>query len=358
MIYIALGVLLIISAVAVKVSKKCTDTVFLVFAGILLFVLSAFRDVSVGQDLNNYVHIYDRICNTPLRDIYHIRSIYYEIDTEIGYNYFCKFLSYISTDYIVLTAATSLISIGGAFAIIYRYSKNYYMSVMIYILFGCYFASMNTIRTSMVISILGIALQFLINKKYIKSLLFVILAATFHKLALTFLILFPIIGIKIRYRYICVIIIGCIIAFISGEEMLLWFANIFHYKSYIRFIGNGNGDGLLLMLLMICAGTAIFWKSYIISDKYAQVWVHFMAMAVVFSVLALHFNLISRIVSLFTFYVCILLPNVIHSLKKENRVWGYTLVTFAMSFYAIYYLYRLDDLNANVFPYVFRFAAI
>ena len=180
------------------------------------------------------------------------------------------------------------------------------------------------------------------------------MAVCIHKPALCFLILYPLSKLKVNKKYTILVLIGGGILYKLGDTMLFFAARIFNYSYYINMIGHGNADGLLLMVAMVYCATIFFWKQYKTTDPNADIWVHMLTGNFLLSVLALHMGIMARSVLYFSFYISILLPNIIHSLKKENKVWGYNVVITALLFYAIHYLYRLDDLNSKVIPYVLR----
>ncbi len=354
-VYAISGGMIFLAAFACRFSNKNADKLFLFFAGAILFLVSALRATTVGTDLKNYLLIYDRIGEITMEEVPNLDTLYPGLNyTEKGFHYFCKILTYFSKDPGFFISVTSFIIVGGAIFQIYHFSNNYYFSILIYLLFGHYMESMNIIRVSMAMSILGIALFFLIKKKTVWYFIFVMLAICIHKTTMVFLMLYPLSKMKVNRKYFFLVLAGGLFIYKFGYDILLYAATFFHYDYYIKHIGHGNADGLLLMILIVCFATAFFWKSYEKDDPNAEIWVHTMSGAFLLAVSAIHFGLMSRAVFIFSFYISILVPNVIHSLKKINRVWGYSLVSFAMTFYAVYYLYRLDDINSNVFPYMFR----
>lgn len=356
--YVATGAIIFLMAFACKFSRLNADKIFLFFAAVVLFLLSAMRDPVVGSDLQNYIVMYKSVGEIPLIDFLKIRDIrinHPEVGNfETGYLFLCKILTCISKDPGFFIMITSLIIVGGAFFQIYVFSKNYYLSIFIYLMFGQYFTGFTAIRQSIAMAILGMATYYLTKNKIIYYFIFVALAVCIHKTALCFFILYPLSKLKVNKKYIILVLIGGGVLYNFGDTMLVFAARIFNYSYYINMIGHGNADGLFFMVAMVYCATIFFWKQYKTADSNADIWVHMLTGNFLLSVLSMHMGIMNRAVLYFSFYVSILVPNVIHSLKKENRVWGYSVVIMAMIFYSTYYLYRLDDLNSKVIPYVLR----
>lgn len=354
MVYMFTGVLILILGIASEYQGKKYTRFFLAFSGGILVALAMMRDISVGIDLKIYVDFYRKIANYPIADLPHIWNQYPEISKEIGFVFICKILSYISTEPSAFIIATSILTVGGHLCIIYLFSKNYYLSIYIYLMFGIYTDSFNVVRSSIAISILGFALYYLTKKKNIQFFLLVLVAMLFHRSALCFLIIWPLSKLRINGKYCLFIIVGCSNLLWFGKKILEIAADQFNYGQYKKFIGNGNGDGLLILCLMVLIGVNLFWKSYKKFDENAEIFVHILVGATFFSICAIHITLASRVAALFLFYICIILPNVVGSLKKSNRIVGTLVIVLFIAFYGTFYIYRLDDIGANVFPYIFR----
>ena len=72
--------------------------------------------------------------------------------------------------------------------LIYKYSNSVWMSVFLFYSLGYFGASMNTIRQCIAMTIIFLAYHFILENKIKLFLISVILATTFHKTAIVFLV--------------------------------------------------------------------------------------------------------------------------------------------------------------------------
>ena len=106
---------------------------------------------------------------------------------------------------------------GGFYVGIRRMSPNFYISILLFVMCGFYFDSMNLVRQYVAISLLFVAFTFFLNGENIKYLLCVLLAALFHY---SVLVIFPFILLsRFRYSNWLLAIILCI-SYFGGTYLL------------------------------------------------------------------------------------------------------------------------------------------
>lgn len=255
-IIILSGILKIIFNKKDKLYKK----VFLIASCIILTTISAIR-YNVGNDFANYESLFDRVLISPLFTL--IGQEHY----EIGYILLNKIISLFTTNSQCIFVVTSIIVNVLIFYAIYRYSKMPLMSIIVYICLNLYTASFNTIRQYIAIGIILLGIKYIIDRKFWKFLLIVILAAIFHKSVLIFLLFYFIADREINVKnIIAYIFVGAILLVFINT-----FSNIFINLFYADYSGlemlNSKLDfGLTIIVPLILAGISVIGKSKII-DK-------------------------------------------------------------------------------------------
>ncbi|MBS4209162.1 EpsG family protein [Bacillus sp. FJAT-50079] len=178
--YFATPVLTIGSRAPIKPNKT------LVFISMLSLVLVSGLRSNIG-DTYFYKHAYE-ITNFTLRDI--------ENQKNIGFWIFQMILKQYSDDPQILLFTAALITNVLIVLILFKYSRMIELSLYVYITGGLYLVSMNGIRQVMTAAIIFTATKFLIQGNWLKYMLVIVFASTFHESAL---ILIPIYFL-VRYK--------------------------------------------------------------------------------------------------------------------------------------------------------------
>ena len=158
------------------VNRICAAALFL-----LLFTASALRTGTGNDYLTYIVRFHD------------IRTDNHVI-TEPAFNLIVKAIYAFLQDeyYIVVFAVFAALTVLISIAAIYQQSRDFMLSVYLYLALGLYFQSYNTVRYYLALAILLYAMRPLIQKRYAEFILIVLLASLFHKTALAALVLYTV----------------------------------------------------------------------------------------------------------------------------------------------------------------------
>ena len=149
----------------------------------LLFLISAIR-YDVGQDYQHWLEVYSWIENGYEGGKY-VEIGYWLLNVIIQkipiFNVYCLY---------IITSAIIIFSFG------YVIKKNvnpkyWFLSLFMFIGSGIFFATLNLVRQYIAIVIVLLGLNFLMQNKYIKFILFVLFASLFHTSAFIMLIFIP-----------------------------------------------------------------------------------------------------------------------------------------------------------------------
>lgn len=152
----------------------CLGAVFL-----LLFALAACR-LNVGNDYAKYVEFMHLIyCNAY-------------VPTEVGFNLTVKFLYAISgfENYLLVFAVFAAFTVLLFLAAIYQQADSFGFSFFLFMAFGYYFQSFNTVRYYLALALALYAVPYVLRKEWVKFVLLILLGATFHKSLLVVLPLY------------------------------------------------------------------------------------------------------------------------------------------------------------------------
>lgn len=150
--------------------QQMFNTLSLVSVFLILFALSACR-LNVGNDYAKYVEFMHLInCNAY-------------VPTEIGFNGIVKVLYNISgfENYLLVFAFFAFFTILIFLAAIYRQADSFGFSFFLFMAFGYYFQSFNTVRYYLALAIALYAIPYVLRKQWGRFILLILLGSALHK---------------------------------------------------------------------------------------------------------------------------------------------------------------------------------
>lgn len=189
-IYLAcFGMVFFISSIVQRLSKKDKYTIFFLSIVCILIpsILGGLRDTSIGTDVRAYVS-WD--FNAALREDNIIGFISKRSAREIFYLAISFLTTKLTGNINVLLFVMQLISMTGVYIGAYKHKKYIPMPIVLTIYLLLYYNdSLNLVRQFMALSILFAGIDNIEKSNYKNFVIYVILAAMFHKTALIALVL-------------------------------------------------------------------------------------------------------------------------------------------------------------------------
>lgn len=151
--------------------------IFLTLTTVQLVLFNGLRHMSIGVDTFRYARHFYRI-----QDINSLSQLL-DYDMEIGFVIFNRVIGLFFNHQVAFLLAATVIF--GLFAfVISKYSKNIFLSYLIFISLGFFESTFNTMRQSIAISITLLAFYFAMKKKPQFFFITIIIATSFHISAL------------------------------------------------------------------------------------------------------------------------------------------------------------------------------
>ena len=173
-----------------KLGNRCFNKKgYLILCCIELIVLAGIRGYTVGADTVVYLDAIDYYGKLPTSKLFSAELVY-PFDFEAGYfllTKICVFLNMGKTAFLFVIAILIYVPV---FVAINRYSKMPYISILCYFAFSMFSYSLGIFRQMIAISILLCGLKYILERKFFKYLLIVILAMLFHTTAILGLALY------------------------------------------------------------------------------------------------------------------------------------------------------------------------
>ena len=318
---------------------------FLFFVIATLVLVSAIRS-GIG-DTGMYRHLYELVNESYVSDGY-----------EFGFVYFIRFLKLFSEDSQLLIIVTSVIINILNVVTIYRYSKDSYfeLGIFLYITSGYYIVTMNGIRQSLAASILFFATTLIIKKKYKTYFFIVLLMSTIHSSALVMIPLYFIVR-RAPWEKVTNMLFGLtLLGLIFYEPMMNIVMKLLgntRYEQYAEF--NEGGANLIRITVFAIPVIFAYLKQNIIKEK----WEHgniFVNMSIICFIVMLFSSynwIFARFTIYFQLYSFVLMPYIISNCLeyKERRFFYFMLLVL----YFIFFYYDQDIMTSVRYSTPYKF---
>lgn len=334
--------------------------IYLIVTFGVLILVAGLRDPSVGIDLaGHYAKRYNMIGSYSWSQVPAFSAT---IGYEIGYCYYTRFLYFISSDVQFFVFVTSFLIYAAFGYFIYKESTDVVMSTE-FMLFSClYYMGMNVLRQELAFAIVLIAYTWLDNSErnlrdYIKFVILILIAATFHSSAILCLLMVLFDRMKFTRKQIIVGIGAIVVFYVFYMKFytvaldLLGAGN--NYERYLTSVTEGAGNinlhtiynFLLAFMTFLMGYYVLVWekksnKNILINDESSyclarneSFLLYMVLIAATFRLLIFQMNILNRFSLYFTPFITILCPYAISSMhlnsnKKIVRAFVYILFGF------------------------------
>lgn len=333
---------------SINLKNKKGIYLFMVFS--ILIILASLRDKTIGNDTHVYMNLFTKLQNIKLE--------YYSDRYEIGYLFLNKFVGIFSKNPQSILVTTSIIILSSYSRFIKRYSKNVYVSTILFFLLGYFGSSMNTLRHQLAIVILFFSYKYIREKKFMKFILVVIMASLFHNTAIIFLIAYPVSKLKVNLKVIVCFMAMTVLVYtlfapifkslLSKMEKYSYYLNSVYLNGEVRLATIIN---ILISLSIILFGLILIKRNKVKLDNDIRIMTMFLITGISISIISLKFNLLDRVAEYFQIFSIIYLPNVINLIKVRERRYIYIILIIVLFLlYSLSIQYFRPDWN-RIFPY-------
>lgn len=328
---------------SIKSNEKAKKT-FLVLCGFVMFLMLALRSKYVGS--NDPLNYYNNWMDMRYFPVENIKEYVHSSEMEIGYLYAVGILSKIfpAPQFLfVLTGAFTVISVC---YFIYKNSDDPSISLIMFITLSLYTFMTQAIRQAIAMCICLYAIEYCKKRKFVKFLLLVLLAITFHTSAIFFIPIYFLYGIPLnKISFLLSMLIGGILLVASPQIISL--ANEWYGSEYYRVVDSGGFVALAIYIIIILL--ALFYEKQI-DDKENFDFIFFMTLfgAIVYSMRYIGGLIAGRASNYYMFGQIILLPNIINSMDKKT---GAVIKSVTIILCVLLFAYRLK--GSDLIPFEF-----
>lgn len=318
-------------AFCVELSKRKDAEIIFRFLLFIIFLLPAIFRYDIAADYSEYKKIYDN-------------NLFFDY-AEPGFSFICFILKKLSLSSFWMFFSIAFITY---FLICFFIKKkNFFLFIIFYIVYYGYFNTYDQIRQALALPFIIFSFYVCKEKKYVKTILFILLAALFHLSSLIFLILIPLCSIKINknIRYGFVIIISLLFLKIDFTNFITAFYEDYGFRYLGLFVNSlekssSLGFGLLLKLVYPI-GYIYFYEHCKNKNQVCYRNENFCLIYIIVSFMVLKFDILNRIRDVI--WVGMLFSVVEIPKNRYRKIFEYLFILIGI----ILYLYLI---NVSVLP--------
>lgn len=314
----------------------CLGAVFL-----LLFTLAACR-LNVGNDYAKYVEFMHLVyCNAY-------------VPTEVGFNLTVKFLYAISgfENYLLVFAVFAAFTVLLFLAAIYQQADSFGFSFFLFMAFGYYFQSFNTVRYYLALALALYAIPYVLRKEWVKFVLVILLGATFHKSLLVVLPLYYLASLCWK-KWQLVLAAAFCTTFLFFQDFYLKVV-VFFYPTYedTEYLEGGTSYISIIRCLGVLLLSLFCYRQTVKDSRRNQFYFYCNLGALVMYVCCSFLPIISRIGYYLTITHILFLPTLLGGMTNQKLKKLFTAgVVAAAILYFVMFMGRTGENGLRILPY-------
>ena len=287
---------------------------------VVLFVFSAIR-YDVGFD---YSYTYTKFYNQLILgyNVTHFEPLFLLLNKFV----YCVFDN---VDFVFIIS--SFITVGLMFKTIKKQSSIIPLSVFLLIGSRFYFYSFTQVRQYIAIAIFIYSLQFIIEGKFFKYIIYILIASMFHKLALVYIPLYFVRNIRLTKKKYLLLLISTFFLGVLITPVYTFLASNF-YSSYDFVATNSDSVSSVFIILAVFNAFLIYlYFDKLKNNEYNNLYI-FMHVVLIF-IICSTYNITDsyRLVALFSYHTIFLIPNIIKTINNKNSF--YIIITLLIVLY-------------------------
>lgn len=315
----------------------CLVSVFL-----LLFGLAGCR-LNVGNDYAKYV------------EFMHLINCDAFVPTEAGFNWIVRIIYNLSgfENYLLVFAFFAFFTVLIFMAAIYKQADSFGFSFFLFMAFGYYFQSFNTVRYYLALAIAVAVIPYVLRREWLKFILLVLLGATLHKSILVVLPLYFLASLSWKKWQLGLAAVFCSTFFFMQDFYLK--AVIFLYPTYedTEYLEGGTSIVNIARCLAVLVFSLIYYNKTVKDSRRNRFYFYCNLGALVMYVCCSFLPIISRIGYYLTITHIFFLPALIDGVenRKLKKLFTAGVIGAAVLYFAVFILMKAGNDGLRILPY-------
>ncbi len=322
--------------------RQLKNRAIVIFIFCALFGVSACR-IAIGHDYWEYTGIFSLIAQGR------------HVSTEFGFNWLVRICHFIfgEENYLVIFGIVAFFTIAFFLRALCDQSEHFGYSFFLFMVFGYYLSSFNSIRYYLVLAVAVYSVKFILNKDYARFVLCILLAAPFHMAVLFVLLAYPLALIKWNKWSVSIVAV-CVASFLVVPQFYRRIIFFFYpfYENSIYDTGETS-----ITNIARCIGVLLFaliyYKSALKDNRKNMFYFNLNVEALIVYSCCSFLPVISRIGFFLNIFQIFLIPSVLCSIPKRwQRICFTVVITIAGIGYFVLFLHSCKDDGTRIVPYL------
>ena len=307
-----------------------------------LFGISACR-IAIGHDYWEYTAIFSLIEQNR------------HVSTEFGFNALVRICHFIfgSDNYLVIFGIVAFVTVFFFIKAICDQSDNFGYSFFLFMIFGYYLSSFNSIRYYLVLAVAVYSVKYILKKDYVRFVLCILLASPFHMAVLFVLLAYPLAQMRWNKWNIPIVsvIVVTLLSFPDFYRKIIFSFYPF-YENSLYDVGETSVTNIVR-----CVGVMVFsliyYKSALKDNRKNMIYFNLNMEALIVYSCCSFVPVISRIGFFLNIFQIFLIPSVLKSIPKkwQRVVWSILILVAGCAYYFLFLQSCKDD-GTRIVPYL------
>ncbi len=309
---------------------------FVILCAIILICVSGLRYM-VGTDYMAYMQGYG----------YRVANVWNDLLSfkEPGLGVVSLISAVIYDDFATMFFNVALITVALNVFTISKYSSNFIMGIMLYIFIGAWHNSFNGIRQYLAAAIIFAGHRFILEKKFLKYCIVVLLASSFHITALIMLPLYFVVNRKINIRNIILVICIAVIMRYSYDFLFEIMSSI-KGTDQTQFTYMTTAVNVFRILVAFAPLILpVFTHKGFLEDEENRLYFNMLLLNAAFMFATAKSAYLARVGIYTEIFATLAFPKILNGMSSNYKKFFATVIMMAYSFFWVYELLGRDALN-------------
>ena len=303
---------------------------FAILVGVILSVTAGLR-YCVGTDYSNYVRLYDGFIKGWWDSIKNFDEPAVPLLAKIG--------TFIQPAFPSMFLMVSLVTVSLYVKTIYKYCDSFWFGIALYLLSGEWQHSFNGIKQYLAAAVLFAGYYYLINKKFWKYLIVVLLATCCHLSAIVMILPYFLVHRKFGFKMVALMVVIVFAVRSSYDSIFQFIGSIedsFWYNSYVE----EGVNWLRIAVSFAPLAFVCFMSEEFKSDKTTNFLINMCILNAVIMIACANSKYLTRLSYYTQIYVCMAIPRFVGVLDEKKKGLVQLVV---LAFYFVFWLYETPD---------------
>lgn len=237
--------------------RKCYIVIMTLILMSLIGLRSETKGFFEGSDVIKYYEMFSNIANSSWNELWHIFAMNIATSGDIGFLLMQKLISVFTSNFYIYSFIVSGLFFIPLGVFLYRYSSDVRQLIFAYIFFTVmmFVHLMSGARQYFAMGIVIVAYLFFLRKKYIKTVILMLLASTIHFSSLIFII--PMLMSMFIHKARTLKIVHLItlllipIVYVTANTIIAYMGNFVGSEKYAAYGSGGIAGGANTFIIMI-----------------------------------------------------------------------------------------------------------